>query len=119
MPQLKAFIKPHIEASGVNVTLTLVEPKASGKSLVQILRQETNIPITEIKSKFIQMSKIEMARASSPSIEGGRVFLVEGLWNESFLKQIAVFPNGKHDEHIDLTSYAIERNLMRGSLDLR
>ena len=119
MPQLKAFIKPHLDSSGVNVVLTSVEPKASGKSLVQLIRSETKINITEIKTKFVSMSKIEMARASSPYIEGGRVFLVEGSWNEPYLKQVAMFPNGKHDEHIDLTSYAIERTLMRGSVDLR
>jgi len=120
MPQLKSFIKPYLDSSGVNVSLTLVEPKASGKSLVQLIRSETQLPISEIKSKFVQMSKIEMARASSPYIEGGRVYLVEGNWNEHFLKQIAVFPNGKHDEHIDLTCYAIERNLIKSSgYDLR
>ena len=115
MPQLKSFIRPYLESSGVNVSLTLVEPKASGKSLVQLIRSETKLAISEIKTKFVQMSKIEMARASSPYIEGGRVFLVEGNWNEAFLKQIAVFPNGKHDEHIDLTCYAIERNLIKSS----
>jgi len=61
------------------------------------------------------MSKIERARASSPYIEGGRVFLVRGGWNESFLNQIAMFPNAKHDEHIDLTAYAIERNFIKNN----
>ena len=112
MPQLKAFIKPFYESLGVDVSLTLVEPKASGKSLVQLIRSETRIPITEIKSNFVKVSKIERARASSPYIEGGRVFLVKGNWNEHFLKQVSIFPNGRHDEHIDLTAYAIERHLM-------
>ena len=29
-----------------------------------------------------------------------------------FLQQVGMFPNAKHDEHIDLTCYGIERNLM-------
>ena len=120
MPELKSFLKPHFAASGVNVSLSLVEPKASGKSLVQLIRSETHLPITEIKTDFVKMSKIERARASSPYLEGGRVYLVKGTWNEHFLKQIAVFPNGKHDEHIDLTSYAVERNLIKSTgYDLR
>lgn len=115
MPQLKEFIKPFIDASGVKVSLTLVEPKASGKSLVQLIRNETKIPITEIKSDFVKVSKIERARSSSPYIEGGRVYLIKGNWNEHFLNQVGTFPNAKHDEHVDLTAYAIERNLIKSS----
>ena len=112
MPELLKFIPNHISSSGVDVKLTLVEPKASGKSLVQIIRQQTNINISEIKTIFVNSSKIENARACSHFIEGSRVILVKGAWNEPFLHQIAVFPNGKHDEHIDLTCYGIERNLI-------
>ena len=112
MPELLKFIPNHILSSGVDVKMTLVEPKASGKSLVQIIRQQTNINISEIKTIFVNSSKIENARACSHFIEGSRVILVKGAWNEPFLHQIAVFPNGKHDEHIDLTCYGIERNLI-------
>lgn len=112
MPELIKFIPNHIDASGVKVSLTLVEPKASGKSIVQILRTEAKINIAEIKTKFVNSSKIENARACSSYIEGGRVILVKGSWNDAFLQQIATFPNGKHDEHIDLTCYGIERNLL-------
>ena len=112
MPELIKFIPNHIEASGVKVSLTLVEPKASGKSIVQILRTEAKINIAEIKTKFVNSSKIENARSCSSYIEGGRVILVKGSWNDAFLQQIATFPNGKHDEHIDLTCYGIERNLL-------
>lgn len=112
MPELIKFIPNHISASGLTISLTLVEPKASGKSIVQIIRQETKINVAEIKTKFVNSSKIENARACSSYIEGGRVILVKGSWNEPFLHQIAIFPNGKHDEHIDLTCYGIERNLL-------
>lgn len=112
MPELIKFIPNHINASDVNIAMTLVEPKASGKSIVQIIRQETKVNITEIKTKFVNSSKIENARACSGYIEGGRVILVKGSWNEHFLHQVAIFPNGKHDEHIDLTCYGIERNLL-------
>lgn len=112
MPELIKFIPNHIDASGVKVSLTLVEPKASGKSIVQILRTEAKINIAEIKTKFVNSSKIENARACSSYIEGGRVILIKGSWNDAFLQQIATFPNGKHDEHIDLTCYGIERNLL-------
>ena len=115
MPELKNFIKPHIESFPLKVNLTLVEPKASGKSLVQLIRNETNIPITELNTQFVKVSKIERARMSAPYIEGGRVYLIEGNWNKHYLDQVSMFPNGKHDEHIDLTAYAIERYLLRSN----
>jgi len=112
MPELLKFVPNHISTSGVKVNLSLVEPKASGKSLIQIIRQQTKLNISEIKTTFVNSSKIENARACSHFIEGGRVILVKGAWNENFLHQVAIFPNGKHDEHIDLTCYGIERNLI-------
>lgn len=112
MPALKSFIEPHIEALGIRVNHILVEPKASGKSLKQLLKKETRLNVSEIQTDFVKVSKIERARVSSTFIEGGRVFLVKGSWNEHFLRQVATFPNAKHDEHVDLTCYAIERNLL-------
>lgn len=113
MPELKSFVKSYIESCGVKVNQILVEPKASGKSLVQLLRRETNFNVSEIKTDFVRYSKIERARASSPFIEGGRVFLVKDNWNDHFLQQVSTFPNAKHDEHVDTTAYAIERNLIK------
>lgn len=112
MPELLKFIPAHIEASCVNVAMTLVEPKASGKSIKQMIYTETKLNITEIKTNFVNQSKIENARACSPYIESGRVILIKGSWNDAFLQQVGTFPNAKHDEHIDITCYGIERNLM-------
>lgn len=113
MPELKSFIINFVKTCGVNITQIMVEPKASGKSLVQLLRRETNFNVSEIKTDFVKFSKIERARASSPFIEGGRVYLVQDNWNEGYLQQVSTFPNAKHDEHIDVTAYAIERNLIK------
>ena len=112
MPELLKFIPNYIDSSGVKVAMTLVEPKASGKSIKQMIHTETKLNITEIKTNFVNSSKIENARACSPYIESGRVILVKGSWNDAFLQQVGMFPNAKHDEHIDLTCYGIERNLM-------
>ena len=112
MPELKSFITSFVKSCGVNIVQILVEPKASGKSLVQLLRRETNFNVSELKTNFVRYSKIERARASSPFIEGGRVYLIQDNWNYAFIQQVSTFPNAKHDEHIDVTSYAIERNLI-------
>jgi predicted phage terminase large subunit-like protein len=112
MPELIKFIPQHIAALGVKINMIYVEPKASGKSIVQLLKDTTRLNIKEIKSDLTSVSKIERARTVSPYIESGRVKLIEGSWIESYLDQVAIFPNGKHDEHIDVTSYGIDKELI-------
>lgn len=120
MPDLLKFIPTHIESSGIKVSLILVEPKASGKSIAQMINTQTKLNIAEIKSEFVNNSKIENVRMSSAYIEAGRVFLIKGSWNDAFLNQCGTFPNAKHDEHVDLTCYGIERNLINStSFDIR
>ena len=112
LPALAKFITSFLIANGVRVSITLVEPKASGLSLIQYLRDYAKINVGALQTAFVTYSKIERVRASSPYLEGGRVCLVKGHWNEDFIYQVTTFPNAKHDEHIDLTAYAIERNLI-------
>ena len=120
MPELLKFIPNFINASEVKVSLILVEPKASGKSIAQMINTQTRLNIAEIKSNFVNSSKIENVRACSPYVESGRVFLIKGIWNEAFLQQVGTFPNAKHDEHIDLTCYGVERNLINNfNFDIR
>ena len=113
LPELVKFIPAYIESLGVNISMIYVEPKASGKSLKQVLTDTTNLNVAEIKNNLVNVSKIERARTVSPYIESGRVKLIYGAWNGVFLDQIAMFPNGKHDEHVDTTSYAVYKNLVK------
>lgn len=112
LPELLKFIPSYINSFKVNIGLTLIEPKASGKSLAQMIRSQTRLNVAEIKTDFVNSSKIENVRACSNFVEGGRVKLIRGSWNDAFLNQVGTFPNAKHDEHIDLTCYGIERNLL-------
>lgn len=52
-------------------------------------------------------SKEVRFRAVSPRIECGRVYIVEGSWNEEFLKEVCGFPTQPHDEYVDILGYAI------------
>jgi predicted phage terminase large subunit-like protein len=112
MPELIKFIPAHISALGIKVKIIYVEPKASGKSIKQLIQSQTKLNIAEIKSNFVSVSKIERARTTAPYIESERVILVRGAWNDAYLHQVAMFPNAKHDEHIDLTAYGVEKNLI-------
>jgi predicted phage terminase large subunit-like protein len=113
LPELIKFIPNYIISNNLNVGMIYVEPKASGKSIVQLLQQNSILNVAEISGKMLTMSKIERARLVSNYIEGGRVILVEGSWNEAYLQQVTMFPNSKHDEHIDLSCYSIDKHLMQ------
>jgi len=120
LPELLKQIPIYISSLGVNISQILIEPKASGKSLKQMISSTTKYPTSEIKTPFVNNSKIENVRASSNFVEGGRVILIDGNWIEHFLKQVGTFPNAKHDEHIDLLCYGVERNLIKSQgYDLR
>ena len=109
MPELLKKIKYLVKR--FRVRLVLAEPKASGKTLVQMLRTD-GVNAAEIRSRWAQKSKIDKANDVAPYIEGGNVHLVEGDWIPAYLKQVATFPNAKHDEDVDNTSYAVERYLL-------
>ena len=76
-----------------------IEPKASGKSLVQTLRRETDLNCKE----GVPPAKDKTARAKDVSsiCEAQRVKLIRGNWNKPFLDQLTTFPNAAHDEYVD------------------
>ena len=113
MPELLRYIPTYINSLNIHINAVLIEPKASGLSMAQLLRNQTNYNIIELRGNILRESKIERASKSAPYIESGKVNLIEGSWNNVFLDQIASFPLGKHDEYIDLLSYAIDRELFR------
>ena len=50
--------------------------------------------------------KTERARPLAAQVGAGNVYLVEGSWNEAFLRQADAFPNATHDDYIDAASGA-------------
>ncbi|PIF44312.1 putative phage terminase large subunit-like protein [Chryseobacterium sp. 52] len=86
-------------------SMIIVEPKASGKSLVQQKKRDTKINIKEGENPL----KDKPARASdiSPYCESRRVKLIRGNWNQYFLDQVKTFPNAKQDGIIDCLVMAV------------
>lgn len=106
MPDLLRFIPEYMSAHGGDKQSILhVEPKANGKSVIQMLRTISTLNVRETQPPTD--SKVTRFKAVSPRIECGRVFIVGGDWNEDFLNQICAFPNAEHDEFVDILGYAI------------
>jgi predicted phage terminase large subunit-like protein len=87
-------------------SMIYVEPKASGKSLVQTIRRETSLNITEGANPTTD--KIARVKGISPMCEAKRVKLIRGVWNEQFLDEVCTFPNAAHDELVDCLTMMLD-----------
>lgn len=84
----------------------LIEDKANGSAIIQVLRTEIQgiIPISPDASKESRVQAVSFA------IETGNVYLPKDkniTWN--FIDQCSSFPNGKHDDMVDSMSQALSR----------
>lgn len=106
-PELIRFIPEYVKANGYTSESTVrIEPKANGLSVIQTLKRETSLNITNtVQPKDDKKTRLYSV---SPKIECGRVFLVEGFWNKEFIDEVSGFPNAAHDEDVDLLCYAID-----------
>lgn len=78
-----------------------IEDKASGQSLIQVLRKRTTLPIKAVKA---DRDKVARLNAVSGYIEAGRLILPEGEpWLEDYIEELTTFPAGKHDDQVDAT----------------
>jgi predicted phage terminase large subunit-like protein len=82
-----------------------VEPKANGKSVVQQLEDSTSLNVTYTPTPTD--AKDVRLHAIAPKVECGRVYLVDGEWNEEFIDEVCGFPTKVHDEYVDLLGYAV------------
>ena len=112
-PDLVKFIQQWVAKNGyTNRSRIYVEPKASGKSIVQTLVRETGLNVKEDKPP----TKDKVARVSdvSASLESGRVSLLNGDWNDEFLDQLTKFPAAKHDDMVDCLVMAVNKEIWSG-----
>lgn len=106
MPDLLRFLPDYMGANEASGESKLhVEPKANGESVIQMLKEISTLNVKETETP--KDSKEVRLRAVSPRIECGRVFLVDGDWNEEFLDEVCGFPTQPHDEFVDILGYAI------------
>lgn len=93
------------KADGVLCKIGLEQdPGQAGKGEVEhIIRQLQGYNVSAIR-----VTKDKTARATpvSAQAQAGNVKLVRGPWNDTFLKEVELFPFGKHDDQVDCLSGA-------------
>lgn len=108
--QLKAVRK--MSADYPNTTLKLVENKANGAALINTLQHEITGIVPFPPKGMLMGSKEQRAAAVACQIESGNVYLPHpqiAPWTDYFRDQCAVFPNGAHDDLVDMLSQILLR----------
>jgi len=94
-----------------------VETKSMGLTLFQTLRRK-GLPVIDLKA---ETDKETRALPVMARMEAGTVyFLRNAPWLEEYENELLVFPNGEHDDQVDVTSYAgivIARRINIGPVD--
>ena len=99
-PDLLTKARRHHHNRGAG--LVLIEDASSGRSLLQSLHAETDVPVKPIP---VDKDKVTRVAWVTSYIERGRVYLPDDApWLGEFLKEILAFPNGKHDDQVDSLS---------------
>lgn len=111
-PELIKWLAPRVRNLGYSdQSIVRVEPKASGKSIVQQLKQDSTLNIVE--SEAPEKDKISRCKNASPKIEAGRVKLHRGPWNKAFIDQCCSFPKGQHDDELDNLTEIVRNELLQ------
>ena len=117
LPQLKRQLPALLATHGATAQSKLhVEPKASGKSVVQELRSLTQLNVVEAPTP--DGDKRSRVNTASPFIEAGRVVLLDGSWNSALVSQAAAFPTAAHDDMLDCLTQAIRRHAAPASVPI-
>ncbi len=106
------FLKEYLAPRWQKDSKLHVEGKASGKSLLSDFRNKTDFSLVELQPG--KESKEARAESVTPFVESGRVVLVEGSWNKSFLDQVTGFPFLKNDDSVDTFVYAVKNKKKSG-----
>ena len=106
LPTIEKFIEEAVDLVPEGVHEHLVEDKANGSAVIDVLKEKIPgmIPINPTDSKEAR------ARAVTPEVESGNVYLpAVADWLPDFLSESKAFPKGTHDDQVDCTTQALTR----------
>lgn len=81
-----------------------IEEALHGAAFVQELMRERKVAHVAIRGIRVDKDKKTRALAWADRAAEGKVAIVRGAWNEHFIEQCILFPQGKHDDLVDSVS---------------
>jgi len=103
----------------------LIEDKASGQSLIQMLQANTTLPVLPIEpcgDKPARMNEVTPLLASGRfHVPAPRLIMPDGSvtevpWLADYLLEMTSFPNAEHDDRADMTSQALKWFMSRAPI---
>jgi predicted phage terminase large subunit-like protein len=105
--EVEKAIQGCAERDGRDVVIVIEqEPGASGKSVIDFLQRGVLRGYAVYADK-VTGSKITRAQPLAAAAEAGHVYLLRAHWNGALLDELAVFPNGEHDDQVDALAGAV------------
>tara|TARA_R110002020_G_scaffold129623_1_gene290115 strand:+ start:9206 stop:10681 length:1476 start_codon:yes stop_codon:yes gene_type:complete len=115
-PELMRFLHEFVVANGgTKYSGLYVEPKASGKSVVSMMKTQTTYNV--IEGKVPTKDKDTRLRAVAPIVEARKVILIEDMadpWTEDFILE-CVSSKPIHDDRRDCLVMAIDQSEFQDS----
>jgi predicted phage terminase large subunit-like protein len=103
-PELKREL--HAQYERFRPSVVLIEDKASGTQLIQELVAEGRHAVTRYQP---QADKVMRIHAQTQMIKNGFVHVPNTApWLAQYLHELTSFPNGRHDDQIDLTAQMLD-----------
>ncbi|MEZ5421839.1 MAG: phage terminase large subunit [Pyrinomonadaceae bacterium] len=105
--QLRYAVKRMVEEKS---TRHGVEKALHGEALVQSLRRVPAVRGVPLRSVTVDKDKFTRALGWAELAEAGKVYLVRGNWNDTFLDEVCRFTgrNDPHDDQVDAVSIAVK-----------
>lgn len=105
-----------MELNGNEKSILYIEPKASGKSAVQRIKEITVGQMNVVEFEMPAGDKLAKLSANQSYFESGRIKLIKGPWNTHFINEITGFPKMPNDESVDCINMAITQGLERAKI---
>lgn len=106
--EVRKIIRSQAEVDGTSVHISLPQdPGQSGK----VQKQDLILLLAgfNVHAEGESGDKVTRAEPFAAQCEAGNVFIVKGEWNQLYLDELALFPNGKFKDQVDASSGAFGR----------
>ena len=108
--EVEQLIRRTAERDGAGVIVDIPQdPGQAGKAQAESLTKM--LAGYQVRTGSESGDKATRAAAYSAQVQAGNVRLVQASWNEPYMEELAVFPNGLHDDQVDASSRAFHRLL--------
>ena len=85
-----------------------IEVVGTQAGVLQTLRRERQLADIAFRPLQVHADKITRVMPWLARAEQGKIALVRGAWNSTFLDEVCAFPEGQHDDQVDAVSGAMQ-----------